>query len=97
MTGKDIKSERFKDFLAEADDILNTMGKALVDMNSSLKHGSPDRLTLHSIFRSAHTLKGMSGIYGLRDMECLSHAIEDALEALRLGRITLTDELSWAL
>lgn len=93
MTGKDIKSERFKEFLAEADDILSTMGKALVDMNSSLKHGAPDRLTLHSIFRSAHTLKGMSGIYGLRDMECLSHAIEDALEALRLGKVALTGEL----
>ncbi|MBI5237983.1 MAG: chemotaxis protein CheA [Deltaproteobacteria bacterium] len=93
MTGKDINSERFREFLAEADDILSTMGKALVDMNSSLKHGAPDRKTLHSIFRSAHTLKGMSGIYGLKDMECLSHGVEDVLEALRLGKIVLTEEL----
>ncbi|MEK7678795.1 MAG: Hpt domain-containing protein, partial [Deltaproteobacteria bacterium] len=93
MIGKDINSERFREFLAEADDILSTMGKALVDMNSSLKHGAPDRKTLHGIFRAAHTLKGMAGIYGLRDMECLSHSVEDALEALRLGKVVLTEEL----
>ncbi|MBI2399902.1 MAG: Hpt domain-containing protein, partial [Deltaproteobacteria bacterium] len=93
MSNRDIKSERFREFLAEAEDILNSMGKGLLKLGKGVKAGVIDPAVLNSIFRSAHTLKGMSGIFDFRDMATLSHSLEDTLDLLRLGRIALTDDV----
>lgn len=93
MTKRDIKGDRFKEFLAEAEDILNTMGKGLLKLGKGIKAGIIDPAVLNSIFRSAHTLKGMSGIFEFKDVALLSHSLEDTLDLLRLGRISLTDEM----
>lgn len=90
---KDIKSDRLREFLAEAEDILNSMGKDLLKLGKGVKAGIIDPSVLNSIFRSAHTLKGMSGIFDFTDMSALSHSVEDTLDLLRLGRIALTDEI----
>lgn len=89
----DVKAERFREFLAEAEDILNSMGKGLLKLGKGVKAGVIDPAVLNGIFRSAHTLKGMSGIFDFKDMANLSHALEDTLDLLRLGRISLTDEV----
>ena len=93
MANIDVKAERFREFLAEAEDILNSMGKGLLKLGKGVKAGVIDPAVLNGIFRSAHTLKGMSGIFDFRDMAALSHALEDTLDLLRLGRITLTDDV----
>ncbi|MBI5642455.1 MAG: chemotaxis protein CheA [Deltaproteobacteria bacterium] len=90
---RDIKGERFKEFLAEAEDILNSMGKGLLKLGKGVKAGIIDPAVLNSIFRSAHTLKGMSGVFEFKDMGSLSHSLEDTLDLLRMGRIALTDDI----
>lgn len=93
MANRDLKAERFREFLAEAEDILNSMGKGLLKLGKGVKAGVIDPAVLNSIFRSAHTLKGMSGVFDFRDMASLSHSLEDTLDLLRLGRIALTDDV----
>lgn len=90
---RDPKAERFREFLAEAEDILNSMGKGLLKLGKGVKAGVIDPAVLNGIFRSAHTLKGMSGVFDFRDMASLSHSLEDTLDLLRLGRIALTDDV----
>jgi len=92
LSNRYIQSDRLKEFLAEAEDILNSMGKDLLKLGKGVKAGIIDPSVLNSIFRSAHTLKGMSGIFDFTDMSALSHSVEDTLDLLRLGRIALTDE-----
>ncbi len=89
----DFKGERFREFLAEAEDILNSMGKGLFKLGKGVKAGIIDPAVLNGIFRSAHTLKGMSSIFDFKEMGVLSHSLEDTLDLLRMGRITLTDEI----
>ena len=93
MADKVLKAERFREFLAEAEDILNSMGKGLLKLGKGVKAGVIDPAVLNSIFRSAHTLKGMSGVFDFKDMATLSHSLEDTLDLLRLGRIALTDDV----
>ncbi|MDP2688575.1 MAG: Hpt domain-containing protein, partial [Deltaproteobacteria bacterium] len=93
MDNRDMKGERFKEFLAEAEDILNSMGKGLLKLGKGVKAGIIDPAVLNGIFRSAHTLKGMSGIFDFRDMTRLSHSLEDTLDLLRLGKVSLSDEV----
>ena len=69
---KGIKGDRFKEFLVEAEDILNSMGKDLLKLGRGVKAGIIDPGVLNSIFRSAHTMKGMSGLCDCKDMSVLS-------------------------
>ena len=97
MTKIDLKSERFREFLAEAEDILNSMGKGLNKLGKGVKAGIIDPAVLNGIFRSAHTLKGMCGIFEFRELADLSHCLEDTLDLLRLGRAALTDEILYSI
>jgi two-component system chemotaxis sensor kinase CheA len=87
---KGTKEDRFKEFIVEAEDILNSMGKDLLKLGRGVKAGIIDPAVLNSIFRSAHTMKGMSGLCDCKDMSVLSHTLEDTLDLLRLDRITLS-------
>jgi two-component system chemotaxis sensor kinase CheA len=90
---KGAKGDRAKEFLVEAEDILNSMGKDLLKLGRGVKAGIIDPAVLNSIFRSAHTMKGMSGLCDCTDMSVLSHALEDTLDLLRLDRIILSTDL----
>ncbi len=69
------------------------MGKGLLKLGKGIKAGIIDPAVLNSIFRSAHTMKGMSGVFDFTEMTTLSHSLEDTLDLLRMGRILLTDEV----
>ena len=90
---KGIKGDRFKEFLVEAEDILNSMGTGLLKLGRGVKAGIIDPAVLNSIFRSAHTMKGMSGLFDCTEITTLSHALEDTLDLLRLDRINLSSEV----
>lgn len=48
---------------------------------------------LNSIFRSAHTLKGMAATMGLNTMTQLTHQMENVLELLKNQKLEVTHEL----
>jgi two-component system chemotaxis sensor kinase CheA len=49
----------------------------------------PEPETVNGLFRSAHSLKGLAGMFGLDAMSELAHHLEDVLDRLRMGRTAL--------
>ncbi|MEE8574922.1 MAG: Hpt domain-containing protein, partial [Thermodesulfobacteriota bacterium] len=94
---KDIRKERSKEFLVEAEDAIVGLGKDLLALERVFKSGSIDAPLVNRIFRSAHTLKGICCVFDFEDMISLSHEVEDTLDSIRVGRRSLTDTLLGAL
>ena len=78
------------EFLSEAQELIDGLGKDLLELDEGLKQGKVDAEVVNDIFRAVHTLKGLSGLFGATRMSGLSHELEDVLDDLRLGRIELT-------
>lgn len=77
-----------KEFLAEAEELITTLSEGIRSYEQAWKSGkkiNPE--ILNGIFRSAHTLKGAAGFFGLKQLSNLAHAIENLLSCLRLGQI----------
>ena len=78
-----------REFVAEGEEILERLFEDLSDLQEQ-RHGAgevdPD--LVNRIFRSAHSLKGLAGMFGLEVIGQLAHHLEDILDGLRLGRIT---------
>ena len=51
--------------------------------------GEVDPELLNGIFRSAHSLKALAGLFGFEPIQELAHRLEDILDGLRLGRVAL--------
>ena len=78
-----------KDFLAEAEEILDQLSLDLVALSDCADGGecSPD--LVNSVFRAAHSLKGLAGMFGFSEIAELGHHLENLLDALRLGKVDL--------
>ncbi|HHV60376.1 MAG TPA: chemotaxis protein CheA [Clostridiaceae bacterium] len=59
----------------------------LTQMLLQLEKNPEDKETINEIFRSAHTLKGMSGTMGFESMSGLTHKMEDVLDLIRTDKI----------
>jgi two-component system chemotaxis sensor kinase CheA len=88
------RSKAQREFVSEAEELLERMQSNLADLEDQGASGrevDPD--LLNGLFRSAHSLKGLAGMFGHEAISSLAHHLEDALDALRLGRATLGDEM----
>ncbi len=81
--------EIFESFLIETREILEKLDLDLVKLESQPE----DKDLLNEIFRSFHTIKGTSGFLGLVKLQALTHKLEDILNKLRKGEITINDDL----
>ncbi|MDY7229940.1 chemotaxis protein CheA [Hyalangium rubrum] len=78
------------EFVAEATEILDTLGKDLLTLDERRgQEADPD--LINGIFRAAHSLKGLSGLFGQDRIARLAHGTEDLLDRLRLGKLMLDD------
>lgn len=75
-------------FFEEAAELLADFESGLL----SLEENPSDAELLNRIFRSAHTLKGNSSMLGLDEIAHFTHALEDLLDQLRKGRLTVTPQ-----
>ncbi len=82
-----------KDFLAEAEEIVEQLGTELADLSDMAEGGDFNPDILNSIFRGAHSLKGLAGMFGFSEISELSHNLENLLDWLRLGKIPLNQQL----
>lgn len=82
-----------KDFLGEAEEILEKLNLDLVTLADGIDSGESDPDLLNSIFRGAHSFKGLSGMFGFEDISELSHQMENLLDSLRLGKVALDQAL----
>ena len=76
-------------FRQEASDLLQSIEKALMDLEAA-----PDDVELiNSIFRSMHTIKGSGAMFGFTALSQFVHEFETAFDDLRNGRATVSNEL----
>src|SRR5580692_8890613 len=87
--GRDGGDKARDEFLSEAQELVDGLGRDLLQLDEGLKRGRVDAELVNDVFRAVHTLKGLSGLFGATRMAGLSHELEDVLDDLRLGRIEL--------
>lgn len=76
-------------FLAECRELLEEMESALLQMEQS----PDDEDLINSLFRSAHTIKGTSGVFGFDHVEAFTHTVENVLEQIRAGKLGVESSL----
>jgi len=79
-----------QEFIEEASEIIETLNNELMVLEEK---GSSDPTILNSVFRSAHTLKGLSGMFGFEEMAHVTHHMEELLDMLRLGKVELNSSV----
>lgn len=83
-------SDRPQDtFLEESNELLENMEKALLEMENS--PDDPD--LINDIFRAAHTIKGTAGVFGFDHVESFTHVVENVLDRVRDGKMTISEDL----
>ncbi len=81
---------RFRDiFFQEAAENLTELEAGLLKLEVS----AADPELLNAIFRSAHSIKGGSGTFGLDDIAKFTHEMESLLDSMRAGEIEPSREL----
>ena len=75
------------EYLSESEELLDSL---LSDLDSLSSRGGDINL-INRVFRTVHSLKGLSGMMGLAEVQSLTHEFEDILDDLRLGQLTLSE------
>jgi two-component system chemotaxis sensor kinase CheA len=86
-------SQALKDFISETEEIIGSLNFDLVKLADSVESGDCDPDVLNGIFRGAHSIKGLAGMFGFDDLSELSHSMENLLDGLRLGKVPFTQSL----
>ncbi|GFO56686.1 chemotaxis protein CheA [Geomonas sp. Red276] len=89
MSAEENIAKAVKDFLAEAEEILDQLSLDLVALSDCADGGECNPDLVNSVFRAAHSLKGLAGMFGLTEIAELGHHLENLLDALRLGKVEL--------
>jgi two-component system chemotaxis sensor kinase CheA len=77
------------DYFAEFEEHLGTIRRLLLALEGSI--GRPaDPAVLEELFRSFHSIKGISGMVELREAEMLAHHMESFLRVLRQRHVPVT-------
>jgi two-component system, chemotaxis family, sensor kinase CheA len=76
------------DYFAEADEHVVSIRRSLLTLETTLD-ATPSAAVLEELFRSCHSLKGISAMVELRDAELLAHHMESCLKAVRQGQLVL--------
>lgn len=76
-------------FLNECRDLLQEMESALLELEKS----PADPELINAVFRSAHTIKGTSGVFGYDEVEAFTHVVESVLDRVRSKEIDIEGNL----
>jgi two-component system chemotaxis sensor kinase CheA len=88
----DFFAEFLDDYFAESEEHLTVLRRGLLALERFVNKPQINRPLLDELFRSFHSLKGISGMVGVREAEQLAHEMESYLRALRQDYATLTEE-----
>ncbi|MDR7275842.1 chemotaxis protein CheA [Catenuloplanes atrovinosus] len=93
MSFEDDATEALDIFITEARELLEALEEGLLGLEAD-----PDAAeTVNAVFRSAHTLKGSAGLFGLSHLVSFTHVVETLLGHVREGDVRVTPELISAL
>jgi two-component system chemotaxis sensor kinase CheA len=85
-------SEFLDDYFAESEEHLTILRRGLLALDRFVSEPQIEAPLLDELFRSFHSLKGISGMVGVREAELLAHEMESYLRALRQDQATLSEE-----
>lgn len=79
------------DFLDEASQILDRFNENMLKLDSLVRSGvtAIEIDFLNEMFRGAHSLKGLSAMFGFDDINQLTHKLENVLDAARQHKLTI--------
>ncbi|MCX8043318.1 MAG: chemotaxis protein CheA [Desulfobacterota bacterium] len=77
-----ITTDMVQSFIQEADELLDSAEQSLLALEKAVDKTEP----LQTAFRSIHSFKGNCGFMGYRDLERLSHAMENVLDGMRTDK-----------
>jgi two-component system chemotaxis sensor kinase CheA len=85
-----------KEYLSEAEEFLDSL---LSDLDLLVRRSGTklDINLVNRIFRSVHSLKGLSGMMRLDEVQTLAHEFEDILDDLRMGQLALDRQIASSL
>ncbi|WP_426139682.1 chemotaxis protein CheA [Pseudomonas sp. DWP3-1-2] len=72
-------------FIIEARELLLAMEASLLQLESEPN----DDEAIGAVFRAAHTIKGSAGLFGLDAIVSFTHVVEDVLDRLREGSVSV--------
>src|SRR6056297_128461 len=82
--------EQFKEkFKEEAVDLIADLEKSSLDLSSDMEN--PEHIEV--IFRSMHSLKGGSAMFGFEKIDAFTHQLETAYDLVRSGEMKVDDTL----
>jgi two-component system, chemotaxis family, sensor kinase CheA len=82
MTDDDFAAGFMDDYFAECDEHMANVRRLLLELQDSLD-GAVRPAALEELFRGFHSVKGVSGMVGVREAELLAHHLEGYLRVLR--------------
>lgn len=80
---QDFINEFMEDYFAECEEHLTSIRHQLLAMETFIDQATVDVEIVNRLFRSFHTLKGLSGMVGIQAAESLAHEMESYLRLLR--------------
>jgi two-component system chemotaxis sensor kinase CheA len=87
------------DFLDESGQLLDRLNENLLQLDEWVQslddeHGQRcDDELLNEMFRSAHSLKGLSAMLGLKDINQLTHKVENVFDAARKNQLLINGDV----
>ena len=76
-------------FQTEAKELLEDMEDGLLQLETDPENED----SINSIFRAAHTIKGTAGIFGFDLVESFTHVLENLLDEIRDGSVSVSGDL----
>jgi chemotaxis family two-component system sensor histidine kinase/response regulator PixL len=92
MVDSAIFEQGYSYFLTEAQDLLQAIEQDLFDLKDNRSPGK-----VHSLMRSAHTLKGAAASVGVESVKTMAHALEDVFRSLYNPEVAIDNELEMLL
>jgi len=75
------------EFIGEAQESVEIFSRHLLELEAQARGGGVDPEALNAAFRAIHSLKGLAGLFNATEIGTVAHALEGALDRLRLGKL----------
>ncbi|HTN77305.1 MAG TPA: Hpt domain-containing protein, partial [Pirellulaceae bacterium] len=95
----EMQDELLTDFIDEASQLLDRLNEDLLVLDEwasahgSTDHGRCDDALMNNMFRSAHSIKGLSAMLGLANVNRLTHRVENIFDAARKDELKLNQQV----
>ena len=89
-TPADFAGAFMDDYFAECEEHLTSVRRGLLTLEAAIGQPEPPRAIVDELFRSFHSLKGISAMVDVREAERLAHEMESCLRSIREREIQLS-------